>query len=87
VTDQCRPPEPANVCQLGEDVDAISGARWCEELEDSKEDLDGDFVDWSTLWGRLWVVRSILGRMFEGYPCQGASTFPGLLLLSASASG
>ena len=50
--DQRHPPKLANVCQSREGVRAITGAWWCENLENSEEDFDGDFVDGTTFGGR-----------------------------------
>ena len=38
--DQRHPPESTNVCQCQEGVRAVSGAWWCENLENFKEDFD-----------------------------------------------
>ena len=51
--DRRDPPESADMCQLRESVHVFPSAQWCEELDYSEKELERDFVDGSTHWGRL----------------------------------
>ena len=48
--DQRHPPEPTNVRQLQDVVQAISSAWRRDESEDPEENLDGDVVDGAEFW-------------------------------------
>ena len=45
LVDECRPPEPANMRQLQDVVQAVSGAWRRDKLEDLEEGFNGDPVD------------------------------------------
>ena len=79
--DQRGSPKLANVGQLQEGVQTISGTRRCEGFKDCVEDLGGSFVDGSALLGR---ARIALG-MLDKHRRWGASSFFGLFpdLMSA----